>query len=463
MMKLDTEFFKHAVSNSKCYGKLKENSTFSFDSRTIQPGQLFIALKGEKVDGHDYVIDAIKKGASGVIIRQDKQEILESITESEKKNLFIGLVINTNQALLNLAGAWRLQLDCPIVGITGSIGKTSTKEILANILTGANVSYFASYANKNTLLSLAVNILKVKPENKVAIFEMGISSFGEMDKLVALAKPNIAVITNIAHSHIEGLGSLNDIAREKLNIFKFFKENNIGIINGDVPILNNISYAHPIIRFGLKTTNQIQARKIQLNSNSTNFILKIYNERYKVTLNSNHEGRIINSLAAAAVANVLLVPSEYIVKGLEVPLAIEDRFENLAIKDNKGNLINDCYNANPESMKAALLAFEKMESKGKKIAVLGDMLELGINSPFWHRQLGRFLRKISSLDQVILVGNNVGAIKSTMPTDLKVEHVKDWQAAFSTLYSQLSKDDLILIKGSQGMQLSQLVNKLTSN
>lgn len=303
----------------------------------------------------------------------------------------------------------------------------------------------------------------MRKEHEVAVFELGVSRRGEMARMAELVRPTMAIVTAIGHSHMEGLGSLNDIANEKRDIFKYFKEDNIGIINGDQSILSNISYSYPIVRFGCKTMNQVQARKIQTNTTQTHFVLKLYKERHKIILDTNHSGRIINALASSAVAHLLNIEHEIIVKGIQMPLTISGRFEQKKLKADRGILINDCYNASPESMKAALLAFERVESKGQKIAVLGDMLELGVNSPFWHRQLGRFLRKVPSLNHVILVGDFVKWTKATVPLGITFEHVATWQEATELVKKRLDREAVILVKGSLGMQLSHLVTELSEN
>lgn len=460
-MRFDQQFIKTVIPEASFLGsELPSQWGISIDSRSINKGDLFFALKGNKVDGHDFIKDAISNGAIGLVINNEKKDILKSINSDILKSLFIVIVPNTRQALIKFATAWRKQFSYPVIGITGSIGKTSTKEILSSILQLHNVPHVATYANQNTELGVAINILRIRSHHKVALFEMATNKRGEMAQLAHIVQPTTAIITTVGHSHMEGLGSLHDIANEKRDIFKYFKEDNIGIINGDLPILTNISYNHPIVKFGYKTTNQVQARKIQVNNTSTHFILKLYREKYNIILNTNHEGRIFNALAAATCAYLLQVPSDVIVKGIQIPLALSGRFVQAKLKASKGFLIDDCYNASPESMKAALLAFEKVESKGQKIAVLGDMLELGVNSPFWHRQLGRFLRKVPSLDYVVLVGNHVKWTKDTVPLGLKFEHVLDWKEASNTLKKCLEREAVILVKGSQSLGLKNLVTEL---
>ena len=460
-MRFDQQFFKSVVPDVSFLGvQMPEVCEVTIDSRQVNKGELFVALKGSQVDGHDFIGEALQKGAAGLIINKERESVLKTIDPVLLKKIFVAIVPNTQEALFKLAAAWRSFFKYPVIGITGSIGKTSTKEMLSHILGLYNKKFVVSQGNQNTALGLSLNILRMRSEHEVAIFEMGISKRGEMARMAELVRPTAAIITAIGHSHMEGLGSLADIAHEKRDIFKFFKEDNIGIINGDQSILSNISYSHPMVRFGCKTINQVQARKIQSNNTQTYFVLKLYKERHRIVLDTNHAGRVINALASSAAAYLLNVPSEIIVKGIQMPLRISGRFEQKQLKAARGILINDCYNASPESMKAALLAFEKVESKGQKIAVLGDMLELGVNSPFWHRQLGRFLRKVPSLNHVILVGDFVRWTKATVPLGITFEHVANWQEATELLKKRLDREAVILVKGSHGTQLSRLVSEL---
>lgn len=437
---------------------------FSIDSRTLRPGEIFIALPGDHVDGHDFIAHAFEKGAAGVVIAAHKKGVIKAIAPELLKNKLIIAVPDTHQALLSWAHSWREQFSIPIIGITGSVGKTSTKELLSTILTAGNICHLSSANNQNTLIGAALNMLHLRDYHAVAIFEMGINQRGEMAALANLVKPTLALITTIGHCHMEGLGSLNDIALEKRDIFKFFTEKSIGIINGDIGLLSQVSYIHPVIKFGSKTINQIQARKIQMSDKQTNFVMKVYKNKYQICLPQAHVGAVSNALAATALAHMLDIPMDTIVRAIQTPLKISGRFEEKPLKNGKGIVINDCYNANPESMKAALLAFEKYETSLQKIAILGDMLELGINSPFWHRQLGRFLRKVPSLKRVILVGDLVQWTKKTVPVTLPVELVATWQeAAEKAKMIMADTGSVVLVKASQGMKLSLLVDELVAS
>jgi UDP-N-acetylmuramoyl-tripeptide--D-alanyl-D-alanine ligase len=260
---------------------------------------------------------------------------------------------------------------------------------------------------------------------------------------------------------MEGLGVLQDIAAEKRQIFSHFKSDNIGIINGDQPVLTNVAYMHPVIRFGMRMTNQIQARKVVVADEETRFSLRMYNERYDMVLPNNHCGYLVNVLAAAAVAHVLAIPHAAIVRALQKSHPVSGRYLRRPLKDGRGLLVDDCYNASPESMKAALIAFEHLKSPGKKIAVLGDMLELGSGSSFWHRQIGRALRKAPSLSHVIFVGDQMEWARKTAPVSLAVHRVSNWEAATELLQQLLvSEKSAVLVKGSRGMKLDNLVRAL---
>lgn len=461
-MRFDEHFLRGALPDvSILYDTYPHNVNICVNTKVLESGQIFVALPGSHCDGHDFLQQALQKNAAGLIINASKKNLLKKIDSSLLKKTLIIAVKDTQQALFKLASAWRLQFEYPVVGITGSVGKTTTKEFVAQILKCNGSNFFVSRANQNTQIGVAINMLQMRKEHQAAIFEVGISKRGEMRKIANMLRPTTGVITNIGHAHMEGLGSLADIALEKRDIFHYFTEESIGIINGDQSILSKVGYVHPMIKFGSKTTNQVQARKIHVTGDKTLFVLKIYNKKYPVVCEQGHEGIVFNSLAAAAVTHLLGVPDATIVEGIQHPPVIEGRYERKNLKTEKGFIINDCYNANPESMKASLLAFQHIDTPAQKVAVLGDMLELGVNSPFWHRQLGRFLRKVPSLKHLILVGSMVKWTKKTVPVGLKVDLVPDWQGAVKKLQETLSDESMILVKGSRATGLDNLVKEVT--
>lgn len=462
-MRFDEHFLRGALSEvTVIYSVFPSDSQFSVDTRTLQKDDIFFALPGARSDGHDFLEDAVKKGAGGIVIAANNKGLLDGLDKKQLEKMLVVMVPDTNAALIRLATVWRTQFNYPVVAITGSVGKTSTKELLAHIFDVQGVRYLASFGNQNTRIGIALNMLRMRSSHKAAIFEVGINKRGEMAKLANMLRPTTAVITNIGHSHMEGLGSVADIALEKRDIFKYFTADSIGVINGDQALLASVGYVHPVLKFGSKTTNQIQARKVHIGvgGSHTSFILKMYREKYTISLNNVHEGIVFNALAAASVAHLLNVPHEIIMKAVSQAPVVSGRFETRALKNRKGALINDCYNANPESMKAALLAFQKIETPARKIVVLGDMLELGLNSPFWHRQLGRFLRKVPSLKHAILVGDLVKWTKKTVPVGLSVTCVANWQEALDALEQSMGPESLVLVKGSRGMELTNLVKEM---
>jgi UDP-N-acetylmuramoyl-tripeptide--D-alanyl-D-alanine ligase len=458
-MQFDQDFIQSVIpSASVLCGVFPENPRFTVDSRITEPGDIFVALKGSRCDGHDFIHDALFNGAAGIIIATEHIDRIATI--KNRSNVWILVVADPYNALIALAMKWRSLFTGHVIGITGSVGKTSTKEIVAHIFNHAGFSIYASRGNQNTQLGIALNILLIRPEHRFAVLEAGISKRGEMAELVKLMQPTTAIITNIGHAHMEGLGSLHDIALEKREIFKYFSEHNIGIINGDQPILSQVSYKHPIIKCGLKTTNQIQARKVHVASDRISCVLKIYRDKYPLVVHHANSGMISNILAATAVAHLLEVPREAILSSIAQPRSLKGRFERCMIPRSHSVIIDDSYNANPESMKAALLAFHRVDTHIHKIAILGEMCELGISSPFWHRQLGRFLKKVPSLKYVVLVGSMTKWVKKTAPLGLEIDMVASWEEAIPLVVKHVTQKSLIFVKGSLTTNVSLIVDHL---
>lgn len=444
----EAQILQGAVSSQQLF--------FAVDTRVLTAQSLFFALQGSKVDGHSFIEEALEK-AAGAVVALDKKDTVQVLLKKKPSKKLVIAVPDPFAALVALAAAWRSTFSYPVAAITGSVGKTSTKQITAHMLTCAGRKYLIGEGNLNTLIGVALTISKMDDTYEGALFEVGISKQGEMVQIVQMLKPTTGVVTCVAHSHMEGLGSVGSIATEKRMLFKFFSADNIGIVQGDQPLLSTVSYHHPVIRFGLKTTNQIQARKVKEENGSLAFVMKLYDKKFPLTLAKSHTGLLNNILASTALAYQLGVSDEAIVQGIQTLPSCSQRFEFCSLKQYKGTLIDDCYNASPESVKAALLAFESIKSHGKKIVVLGDMLELGENSPFWHRQIGRFLRKVSTLNHIILVGQQVKWVEKTAPFGITVDKVASWQDAVSKLSATLEDDAVVLVKGSRGMQLHNVV------
>lgn len=457
-MQLDNEFVKNALTNVQMInGDFASNSSFSVDTRTLQAGDIFVALQGKQCDGHQFIKDALAKKASGLIVLESRRSEIESLYGQALQSVKILYVQDTLAALISLAKEWRSKFTYPVVGITGSVGKTSTKEMVANILRVSGEPFYVSHGNQNTIIGVALNIFKMKPGLKAAIFEVGVSERGAMSKIADMLRPTYALITGIGHAHMQGLGSLAEVAAEKRAIFSCFSAENIGIVNGDQDSIAAISYPYPVLKFGLKTCNQIQARKISIKNNVISFVAKVYKKKFSILLQSSHEGAVNNALAAIAISHMIDVPVEVAIAGIQKPLAVQGRFEFCHTAEH-GIMINDSYNANPESLKAGLLAFNAYETDLNRILVLGDMLELGTDGAFWHRQMGRFLRKISGVKHVILIGSMVQWIKKTAPIGTHVEMFATWQDALPTITKITNPKTITFIKASRGVGLQNVID-----
>lgn len=459
-MKIDQNFIKNHVPQARIEGAVFDGEgAWRVDSRSIQPGDIFVALSGVQHNGHDFVEDAFARGARSCVVQNDEFVRLESRIGRFLQQATCVIVADPLAALITWASAWRNLFSYPVIGVTGSLGKTSTKEYIAHVFRLSGKLYVASEGNQNTLLGSALNIMRMRGDHEYAIFEMGISARGEMQALVDLVRPTTGVITYIGHQHMEGLGSLADIAAEKRLIFGALRQDGVGFVNGDQPLLAQVAYSHPVIKFGLKMVNQIQARQVHHHDNTTSCVMKLYRDRYSLALTTEHSACVYHALAAAAVAHYFGIPAPDILKALEQPLEVPSRFQK-RVFGNAGQhmIIDDAYNANPESMKAALLAFERCNVQGKKIAILGDMLGLGISAPFWHRQIGRFLRKASSLHHVILVGEHMKWACKMLIHGTSVELQPTWQGAVAAAQTYVDQEpSCILVKGSHDIGLQHVV------
>ena len=504
-MKLSIQFISKAIPEAKLFdGKSlykindikklfvpEAECNLTIDSRMMQEGDAFLALRGERADGHDFLPVAIEKNAPALFICLGEEKRLQKYLQKLPKSFFektlVICVPDTFEALKSLAKSWRAHFSYPVVGITGSVGKTTTKEMIAAILKYAGIPACVSYKNQNTLIGVCLTILRMCDKHKAAIFEVGISERGEMVPKVEILRPTIGVITVIAHQHMDGLGELSEIAQEKRKLFSLFKKDDIGVIFGDQELLDNVSYAHPVVRFGFKAKNQVQTSSVKIFSDEndlpkTSCLLKIYSKQAKpaqqaklvlqaaLELRTNHAGMLHNALAAASVTHLLGVPLKKIISGLESFDGFEQRFERQTLKNNSGVLIDDCYNANPESMRAALLALDGMVAKGPKVAILGDMLGLGEKELFWHEEIGRVLVKTPSIKIIILVGERARSIGKTAPDSIAIEYASDWKQAKIVLEKVLYggglvntspvNNSLVLVKASNGMGLDRLVREV---
>ena len=341
-------------------------SGISTDSRNMTPGALFVPLRGERFDGHDYLSLAVKNGAAACL----SEEVVEGLSVPVVR------VANTLRALGDLAAAYRLQLQGPLIAITGSAGKTTTKEMLANILELVGPG-LKTAGNFNNLIGLPLTLFRLEAEAQWAVLEMGASILGEIERLTEIAQPTIGVITNVGPAHLETLFGLDGVSRAKGELFAGL-QGGTAIINLDdervarLPVANGVAK----LTYGESTQAQVRAEKIQVAAGSVSFTLVCDGHRENICLRVPGRHNIANALAAAAAALVVNVPLPKIVEGLNGFTPISGRM-NLFPLACGGILLDDSYNSNPLSVAAALEALQAQKGQGRRVAVLGDMLELG--------------------------------------------------------------------------------------
>ncbi len=453
-----TSTWWNQTSSSEWQRAYDQGITPSIDSRTIKPGDFFVPLKGSKQDGHAFIKEALEKGASGCFIHFQQKEILQTLSPHLTKNKLFIIAHDPLEALYELARAWRALFKGQVVGITGSVGKTTTKEMVAHILQQEGVLFHATPGNENSLIGTSLHLLRLRAEHKVGVFEVGISHKGEMSKLAWMVQPTCAVITAISAAHGQHLGTLESIAREKLLLFSHLSAENIGIINGDTKFLKGTFYTHPVIRFGEKRHNHVRSLDLSYSKEGISFTLALHKEKTPVSLPSPHLPFVYNSLAAAAVCFFLKLPLEKVAQALGSFKEAKDRFEFRKAKKGPAIFISDCYNANPASMKAAIFTFDQLKSSGKKILVLGDMLELGEKEQYWHNYIGKIIQH-TRIDEVIIIGERFKCLKKLLyKTPLTYSSVEELP---SKLAPHLATDTLFLFKSSRAVGLKEVVEALS--
>jgi len=455
------DFIKNTI------GKLiigEENQVFEkfcFDTRKIEPDDVYIGILGEKINGGIYWKDAFNKGAKAVIV-QDINFSDEEINNCKSQNKTIIQVENTLNALGKIAKYKRELYDIPLIGVTGSVGKTSTKDIISNVVS-QKYKTLKTEGNNNNHIGLPMTILRLKDE-EAAVIEMGMNHFGEIEALTNIAKPTIAVITNIGTSHIGNLGSRENILKAKLEILEGMKEKKI-VINNDNDLLHKWyeenKEKYEIITYGIHNESDYMAENIKLNENSSSFICKGKNYEIQIQVPVGGEHFIYNSLCALAVGKKLNLSDEKIIEGIKTFELTKKRMEIINLQNNI-TLINDAYNASYESIKEALKYITNME-KGRKIAVLGDVLELGDFSKQLHEEIGKEVVN-QKIDILICCGENAKYIyEKALECGMKTGNLyyeNNAESVLKRIEEVMQKDDVILLKASNGMKFYDIANNL---
>ncbi len=429
----------------------------TIDSRTAAQGSLFVPLRGTRHDGHVFIERALMQGAAAALTEQDCSES----TQRFPGRAIIG-VESALRALGDIAAFWRRRFKLPVIGITGSNGKTTTKEMTAAII-NRNRACLKNEGNFNNLIGLPLSVLKLSTEHRSAVFEMGMSEPGEIRRLAAIAAPSIGVITNVAPCHLEQLGSLEAVAAAKGELFEKLGPDDCAVINADddrVRALGNATGAR-VITFGL-SAGDVHAENIQISADGAHtFELRIGSVSVPVRLGLPGAHFVSNALASAAAAHALGIGPDDIAEGLCACAPLAGRMQELKVKGL--SIINDAYNANPVSMRAALRTLSLHSPDRRTIAVLGDMLELGEGAADFHRDIGTCVATLN-IGMVFVLGSFAPlvceAARSAGMPENRVRAFNTLPELATALVAVAGPGDVVLLKGSRGMQLEKLFDLL---
>lgn len=454
-----SELLKVTGGKLKQGSRLKKIKKISTDTRTLQRGDLFIALKGEKFDGHNFVKEAFKKGASGVVI-QGKYQIPKPKCQikTQKKKIVI-IVDDTLKALQQIAKYHRRKFNLPVIAIAGSTGKTTAKEILSSLLR-EKFLVLKTPENYNNEIGIPLTLLNLEKDHQVVILEMAMRAKGEIRLLTEIAEPNLGLITNIGQSHRGRLGSIADIAQAKGELLKSMSKEDLVVLNKDDPWLRRISKKTKakVIFYGIKNEAEVMAGQIQnLKEAGWKFNLKARGyPTSSLSLPLLGEHNIYNALAALSIALSLGLNLSLIKKALSNLTAVPARLEML--KEKGVIVINDTYNSSPASLKSALLVLKEQIKGRRKIAVLGDMCELGEEAVRDHQEIGRVIAHLS-LDLLLLVGDLAKFIAQGAKLNKKMEIFlfQNNKQVISKLRDIVCPGDAILVKGSRVTKMEEVV------
>lgn len=413
----------------------------NFDTRRLQAGELFTAIMGAR-DGHEFAPDALKKGASAVLASRPLGEDVPAI-----------YVSNTVAALQAIAAGYRKTLPLTSVGITGSVGKTTAKEMIAAVL---ETTYRTekTAANFNNGLGLPVTVLGLAPDCEAAVLEMGMNHSGELSVLTRIAQPDIAVITNIGTMHIENLGSREGILKAKLELLEGLRPNGSVIFNGDDDLLRPVAEKYHATTFGFSESCDVRAENLTIESETQRFTALADGLHFEVTLPVAGRHNVLNALAAIAVGRKLHVPPE------RMQCALAD-FHNTGMRQkiyalHGMTVIEDCYNAGPESMRAALQVLRDTKATGRRIAVLGGMLELGDHAPQAHFEVGQLAAQTA--DAIFAYGaHSEQYIRGTEKSGIPAVQYPTHEALAEALKAYARPGDVLLVKGSRGMRMERIL------
>lgn len=444
----------------------KEVSSVVIDSRIVQQDGLFIAIKGERVDGHSFIGMVKEKGCACVVCESvPKEEDLQR-TDLGDQMPYI-LVKDTGKALRDIAAYYRSQLDVKVVGITGSVGKTSTKEVIASVL-AQKFKVRKTQGNFNNEIGVPLTIFSITQEDEIAVVELGINHFNEMHRLGEIARPDVCVYTNIGQCHLENLGSRDGILKAKTELFDHLMDGARVFLNGDDDKLSTIEQVQgrkPVF-YGTAQKNDYRILKIELDGIfGSKAVLATPQETFETFVPLPGEHMVYNALAACAVGEYFGMTLAQIDQGIRSVEAVMGRSH--VIKEKNYTIIDDCYNANPVSMKAAISLLDMANTR--KVAILGDMFELGEKEKELHVQVGGYLSEYN-IDVLICVGTlSKNMYDQAIVTcresrkNTQIYYFADKEKMLEALPTILQPADTVLVKASHGMEFTKVVEFLKEN
>ena len=413
------------------------------DNRQVKQGDVFIAIEGENHDGHTFAQSAVEAGACAVICHKEVNVDCPEI-----------FVANTGKALVDLARWYRSLFDIPVVGVTGSVGKTTTKEMIWAVMS-KKYRTLKNEGNRNNEIGMPLSVLNLDKSHQAAVFEMGIFTIGDIERLTMIAKPCVGVISNVGVAHIENVGSREKLLETKMELVKGMPKGAPLVLNKDNDLLRTVTLDdRPIIWYSLKEAADYTAENIRLVGEMTCFDIRYPDGVQSVELPAIGDHNVQNALAAFAVGMLLGVSPELAAQGLSeyVPSGMRQRI----VHTNSITVVEDCYNASPDSVKAAIATLSKLEAK-RRILVIGDMLELGEFSQSAHYDVGVAAAN-SDADMIFAYGNQAEFyVRAAADNGRNAAHFTDKAALTQELISVLQEGDAILFKASRGLKLEEVI------
>ncbi|HMS84923.1 MAG TPA: UDP-N-acetylmuramoyl-tripeptide--D-alanyl-D-alanine ligase [Nitrospira sp.] len=438
----------------------------SLDTRSLRPGDLFIAIQGERFDGHDFVKSALVRGAVGAIVHESYDVSLRAgkFLSKRMRPVILG-VPDPLYAYQQLASYFRGRFKIPIVAVTGSNGKTTTKEMVASVM-AHRWKILKTEGNLNNRLGVPQTLFRLNAQHQGAVIEMGVDNIGQTTRLCEIAKPTIGIITNIGPDHLEFFGSMDVSAQAKAELLDRLPGDGTAVLNADDSYYGYLTARAQcrVVSFGLSAKADVRALNVTSDGrNGTMFRLVLPQSRRHTNVHIRVQGEhnVVNALAAAAIGTTLGLSGASIAQGLS-------KFRPAAMRSQVSvcqgvKLIIDCYNANPASMTAAVQLLTQIRTKGKKIAVLGDMLELGPNAAQMHEEVGGFVAR-QGIDQLVACGplgkSLAKGAREAGQDSSHIREVSDATAAADAVKSIAKSGDVVLIKASRGMKLEHVADAL---